>query len=132
MTAQPPGFHHSTLRVATHGQQVVPPFIMSLSSSMSVTFFAIHTILYHTHNQKSRGVRSEERGSHANGPLQPIHWFGKLWSRQVQTVQAKWGGNNIIMTHPVCVCVCVCVYIYIYPTHPLGQDMTKGQFLSGV
>ena len=29
--------------------------------------------------------------------------------------------------------MCVCVYIYIYlPTPPLGQDMTQGQFLSGV
>ena len=24
------------------------------------------------------------------------------------------------------------LYIYIYPTPPLGQDMTQGQFLSGV
>ena len=27
----------------------------------------------------------------------------------------------------------VCVYVFnIYPTPPLGQDMTQGQFLSGV
>ena len=52
----------------------------------------------------------------------------------------------------VCVCVCVCVfvcvyvcvcvangnfmsqpyYIYIYQTSLLGQDITQGQFLSGV
>ena len=24
------------------------------------------------------------------------------------------------------------IYIHIYPTPPLGQDMTQGQFLSGV
>ena len=35
----------------------------------------------------------------------------------------------------MCVCVCVCVYVCVYiylPTPPLGQDMTQGQFLSGV
>ena len=27
----------------------------------------------------------------------------------------------------------MCLYVYpIYPTPPLGQDMTQGQFLSGV
>ena len=28
-------------------------------------------------------------------------------------------------------CVCVCTGYYL-PTPPLGQDMTQGQFLSGV
>ena len=37
----------------------------------------------------------------------------------------------------MCVCVCVCIYIYVYiyeylPTSPLRQNVTKGQFLSGV
>ena len=32
----------------------------------------------------------------------------------------------------VCVCVCVCMCVSYLPTPPLGQDMTQGQFLSGV
>ena len=32
----------------------------------------------------------------------------------------------------MCVCVCVLGIYHIYPTPLLGQDMTQGQFLSGV
>ena len=36
-----------------------------------------------------------------------------------------------IYAAPICYVICGCEYIYL-PTPPLGQDLTQGQFLSGV
>ena len=40
--------------------------------------------------------------------------------------------TSIYVRKDVCMNACMYACMYIYPTPPLGQDMTQGQFLSGV
>ena len=67
----------------------ITPFIMSLSSSMFLTFLLYTRSFIILQNQKSQGVKSGECSGHANCLPQSIQRFRKIWSRQAQTVREK-------------------------------------------